>query len=246
MGARKKTGEGGPRLPPEPLASDEKMGFGHLAAALAHDVRNPLNSIAIHADLMESRAKRSGGPDADAILRSVAVIVREVDRIDGLLSCYLEHVGPADLVRRLVPVDELVGAALDRAGARAAARKVRIERSGARPAGERWPVDADALGGALDALLASAVASAPSGGAVTVGVRAHDGQGSIEVRDGGAAIPADELARLFHLGGKGGVGLTVAKQIVKMHGGSIHADPDGEGQGTRFRIDLPLDLDPDE
>ena len=65
----------------------------HLAAAMAHEVRNPLNSMAIHVELLEGRVKKEGTAAAE-MLKSLDVLSSEIDRIDGILEQYLGYAGP--------------------------------------------------------------------------------------------------------------------------------------------------------
>jgi signal transduction histidine kinase len=216
-----------------------------LAAAMAHEVRNPLNSMAIHVELLEGRLKR-GGADLDGALRSVTVLQGEIARIDRVLDEYLAHAGPAEAPRRPSDPRALVEAALGRQRARAEELGVRLSASFAAPLAH-WIIDAEGFGEALDALLHNAVLASPRGGAVEVLVSSDGDHADVVVRDQGAGIAAEDLPRVFLLGfsrwGRAGLGLTVAKQIVKGHGGSIMVEASPEARGARVRVRLPLDHD---
>jgi signal transduction histidine kinase len=218
----------------------------HLAAAMAHEVRNPLNSMAIHVELLEGRLKKAEGatPERAQILKSVTTLQNEIDRIDRILDEYLNFAGPEETPRRPVHPSEVVAAAVDRARGHADSRAVTVEVKVPKDL-ERWAIDADGVGEALDALIDNAIAASPRGSTVEVSVQAEDDQGEVTVRDSGAGIAAEDLPKIFQLGfsrrERRGVGLTVAKQIVKGHGGSITADSPGLGQGATFRLRLPLE-----
>jgi signal transduction histidine kinase len=216
----------------------------HLAAAMAHEVRNPLNSMAIHVELLEGRLKKDPSGDRTPILKSVATLQGEIERIDRILDEYLTFAGPEETPRRAVDAAELVAAAVDRMRGPADARAVTIEVKVPRPMA-RWNVDAEGVGEALDALLDNAVHASPRGGVVMVTVQADEDQGEVIVKDSGAGIAADDLPHVFHLGfsrrERPGIGLTVAKQIIKGHGGSIIAESAGLGTGATFRMRLPLE-----
>src|SRR6185503_464823 len=64
----------------------------HLAAAMAHEVRNPLNSMAIHVELLEGRMRKEGA--GAEILKSLTVLAAEIDRVDKILEQYLGYAGP--------------------------------------------------------------------------------------------------------------------------------------------------------
>jgi signal transduction histidine kinase len=227
-------------------ADDERSAteLRHLAAAMAHEVRNPLNSMAIHVELMESRLRKEGV--APEILKSLGVLAQEIDRVDKILEQYLNYAGPAEAARAPVAVATLLGQALDGLRPEAQERGVALELA-AEGVG-RWPVDAAALAQAVTAVAKNAIAVSPRGAAVRVTAR-NDGeeQGEIAICDGAEPVADADLAKLFHMGSKrnlGGIGLTVAKQIVKGHGGSLVVKR-GDG-GNVITLRLPLDLDFDE
>jgi signal transduction histidine kinase len=218
----------------------------HLAAAMAHEVRNPLNSMAIHVELLEGRLKKEqqASPERAQILKSVATLQGEIERIDRILDEYLTFAGPEETPRRFIEPTQVVAAAVDRARGLADSRAVTIEVKTPKPL-EKWAIDADGVGETLDALIDNAVNASPRGGVVLITVSADDDQGEIIVSDKGAGIAAEDLPRIFHLGfsrrERAGIGLTVAKQIVKGHGGSITGESPGLGNGATFRVRLPLE-----
>ncbi|HZS40463.1 MAG TPA: ATP-binding protein [Polyangia bacterium] len=221
----------------------------HLAAAMAHEVRNPLNSMAIHVELLEGRLKREGelaAADRDAALRSATVMANEIERVDRILDEYLQYAGPEEAARRPVDASQLVADAVKRAHPHAERRGVGLEIKAAASLGQ-WAVDAEGLGDALDAVLDNAVEASPRGAVVDVSASSDQDQAQIVVADRGDGIAAEDLPRVFHIGfskrGRSGIGLTVAKQIVKGHGGSILAESRGAGQGATFTIRLPLELE---
>lgn len=223
----------------------------HLAAAMAHEVRNPLNSMAIHIELLEGRLKREGGTPADreAALRSTAVVQGEIERIDRILEEYLRFSGPEEAARQPVDAAALIAEAVARARPNAEVKEVEIVVVGERLG--RWAVDAEALGEAIDALLRNAVEASPRGAKVELIARTLDEQAEVVVLDRGEGILASDLPQVFHIGfsrrGRAGIGLTVAKQIVKGHGGSLTAKSEGAGRGALFTLRVPLEVsDSDE
>jgi signal transduction histidine kinase len=211
---------------------------------MAHEVRNPLNSIALHAELLEGKVRGLDDPERGAVLRSVAALQGEVQRIDRILAQYLRHVGPIEGERSEVALGQL----LDEAAAWT--RPLAEQRGVALAVGpcpdERWSIDGGAIRCALDQVLGNAVEASRRGSTVALCARSSDGMGVIEVTDQGEGIVGDVLPRIFELGfstrrQRAGLGLTVARQIVKGHGGTIIARSDGSGRGTAVRIELPLD-----
>jgi signal transduction histidine kinase len=221
----------------------------HLAAAMAHEVRNPLNSMAIHLELLEGRLRKEGEPtaaDREASLRSAKVMAGEIERVDRILEEYLEYAGPEEAARRPVDARELIGEAVKRARPAAEKRGVGLELKAHGELGG-WAVDAEALGEAIDAVLANAIEACAHGEVVEVSAATDEDQAIVTISDSGDGIAAEDMPHVFHIGfsrrGRAGVGLTVAKQIVKGHGGSIQAESRGVGQGAVVTIRLPLEAE---
>jgi signal transduction histidine kinase len=218
----------------------------HLAAAMAHEVRNPLNSMAIHVELLDGRLRKETLADRPAALKSVATLANEIERIDKVLDEFLQFAGPEESTRKPVEPSLVLGEAVGRARPLAESRGVVIETKIAHDSG-KWPLDAEELGAALDEVLANAVESCARGQTVMVEAQSDEDQAQVIVRDPGVGISAEDLPKVFHLGfsrrGRAGIGLAVAKQIIKSHGGSIVVSSAGVGAGAQFTLRLPLEGD---
>jgi signal transduction histidine kinase len=216
----------------------------HLAAAMAHEVRNPLNSMAIHVELLEGRLRKEGaGPE---VVKSLTVLAQEIDRVDKILEQYLTYAGPTEAARAPVTAKSLLSTVVDRVRAAADERGVKIELGDGATDTATWAVDADALTEALVAIAENAIAASAKGSVVVVKARTDEDtdQAEVTIADGAAPIEAAEAGRVFLMGSsrsRGEVGLTVAKQIVKGHGGSITVRP--QPSGNLFTIRLPLEFE---
>lgn len=215
----------------------------HLAAAMAHEVRNPLNSMAIHVELLEGRLRKEGA--RAEVLKSLGVLSQEIDRVDKILEQYLTYAGPTEAARAPIDARTLLGGVVERLKPAANARGVQVELRGDH-AEDKWSVDADALAEALFAVAENAIEASPQGAVVAIGARTDEetDQAEVTITDAAAPIAAADVATVFHIGSaraQGGVGLTVAKQIVKGHGGSISVRP--QPDGNTFTIRLPLEAD---
>lgn len=216
----------------------------HLAAAMAHEVRNPLNSMAIHVELLESRLRKEGADPAT--LKSLGVLSDEIERVDKILEQYLGYAGPTEAARSSVAAKALLGGIIEGLRPQADARGVQLTLDAD---GGAWAVDATALRDALSALGENAIAATPKGSTVAFTARTLDEteQAEITITDSAPPIADSDLTKVFHMGSTrsaGQFGLTVAKQIIKGHGGSIIAKK-RDGGGNLFTIRLPLDLDDD-
>jgi signal transduction histidine kinase len=213
----------------------------HLAAAMAHEVRNPLNSMAIHVELLEGRLRREQG--SEAALKSVTMLAQEIQRVDRILDDYLAWAGPSEAPRQSIDPRALIAEAARRAQTLAEQRRVAVE---TRTRGElgHWQVDGEGLAEAIDLIIDRALQSSPPGSVVYLAARTDDDLAEVMVTDQSGAISDDEIGRLFHIGLSGhGVGLTVAKQIIKGHGGSITAKR-ASPSGIIFTIRFPLEGEP--
>ena len=218
----------------------------HLAAAMAHEVRNPLNSMAIHVELLEGRMRKEGvGAE---ILKSLTVLAAEIDRIDKILEQYLGYAGPTEAARQPVPARALLASVVERVRGEAEQRGVTVELvDGAGPATQSgrstptrsprrsWPWRRTRWRRRPRAATVAIAARTDEDDRAGGGDH-HRRRSAHRAGRGGQGVP-------HRLGEepKGGVGLTVAKQIVKGHGGSITVKP--QASGNLFTIRLPLEVD---
>jgi signal transduction histidine kinase/FixJ family two-component response regulator len=223
----------------------------HFLAVLAHELRNPLGSIRNAAVILE----RSGV--ADSSRAALGVIERQsetlVRLVDDLLDVHRLNEGKIVLQRKAV---DLRGAIDD--AVQAVAENVKTKRQTV-DVDLRDPmlhVDADPvrLAQVLTNLLLNASKFTGDGGHIRIGVADGEREGkriaSISVADNGIGIGPDQLERIFEPYVQAsaeaspfpeglGLGLSVAKQLIDLHGGAIRAHSDGPGRGTTFVVELP-------
>lgn len=227
----------------ERVRHSEKLAIlGEMAAVMAHEIRNPLNSIAGFSQLLQMKAE-----EATPQRQYVDIIVHESFRIDALISDILDFAHQ----RKAAPADVVFAALADKV---VSARSDAAKRKGVRlaaAAGRDLPPyrgDAVRLERVLLNLVNNALDATGEGGSVTVAVDRADRDGAagvrISVADTGCGIPAEHLGNIFkpffttkQTGT--GLGLAIIQKIVEEHEGILTVDSE-PGRGTTFTIFLPL------
>lgn len=220
------------------------------AATVSHDLRNPLASIKGLAQLLQRRAQRKGTAETLAFVDSLARIDAAATRMTTLLDELVEVSGlrigqPLELTRE--PVDLVSLAREVVANVRSDGHPVEVD---ARESSVVATGDPARLQRVLMNLVANAVKYSSTGVPVSVRVDREEGNAVVAVRDRGRGIPAADLPFIFERFRRGsnvegvsgtGVGLTAARQIVELHGGSIGVES-AEGEGSTFTVRLPLEI----
>jgi PAS domain S-box-containing protein len=218
-------------------------------AIVAHELRNPLAPIrnALHV------LRHNGAPDATSTWCH-EVLERQVGHMTRLLDDLLDvsRLSRGQLRLQRAPMD--LAAAIDLA-VETAKPVIEAGRHAltVSPAPLPLPVDGDLLRLAqvFANVLINAAKYTPSGGQITVTALTQDGHAIVRVTDTGIGIAADDVPRIFEIFGQAnsaidraqggqGIGLALAKGLIEMHAGSIHAHSEGLGRGSEFVMRLPL------
>ena len=218
-------------------------------ARLSHELRNPLGPIANAAAILKTLELN------DARLVKVREIVeRQVAQLHRLITDLVDVTritkGRVVLQRERTDANAILDSALEQSRAEIEQRQqtLRVERS-------KEPLscvgDTRRLAQALAALLSNASKFSPAGAAIGVVVRARGDRVEFVVRDAGVGIAPSLLPKVFELFAQGeqslgraegglGVGLTIAKNVAELHGGSVEVDSAGHGLGTTAILRIPL------
>jgi len=218
-------------------------------AMLGHELRNPLSPILTALQMMKLRGDEVHGKERAIIERQVRHLARLVD---DLLDVSRITRGKVELHRDRVELATIVAQAVEVASPLFEERVHRLFTDV--PADLAVIGDEHRLTQVLSNLLTNAAKYTPPGGRIEVIARAEDGKAIIKVKDTGKGIPPDLLSRVFDLfvqgyrtpdrsGGGLGLGLSIVRMLVTMHGGQVTATSEGPGKGSEFTVTLPVDAD---
>lgn len=238
----------GQRLEDQAAEAERMAYIGTLASGLAHEIRNPLNSLSLNMQMLEEElCEPEGRGTAPSGRRLLDITRSEVARLERLVTDFLSYARPRALELEDVEVADLLEQVRDLLAGEARSRGTTlnvVDRSG----GAVVRVDPAQIRQLLLNLSQNALAAVEGRSVprVTLGAERVDaGEGGLElsVRDNGSGIPADELERIFDIfystrKGGTGLGLAIVDRIARRHGGTVDVESD-PGKGTVFRITLP-------
>ncbi|HRQ71579.1 MAG TPA: ATP-binding protein [Phycisphaerales bacterium] len=229
--------------------------LGAMTSGLAHEIKNPLSTIGLNVQLLrEGVGDIPGDSDEKArLLRRLESLGREVERLRGILTDFLDYAGELRLDSAPTDLNHVVGELIDFFMPQAERQRVRL-RSDLAPGSLVAVVDAAHLKQALLNLMLNAVQAMAGQGddrprELIVRTGREDDRDDaafvIHVIDTGPGIPAETLERIFNpyfttRSGGTGLGLPTARRIVEAHGGRIEVHSE-VGKGTDFAVVLPAD-----
>lgn len=219
---------------------------------VAHDLKNPLGVIMGRAEILTEFITAPQVP-TEKSLTQVEHIRDTVKRLAGMVDTLIADamVDALDITIRSEPVElvELVEEVIEAGQPLAEKKKQTIRIS--RPPSFAITGDTDRLREAFDNIVGNAIKYTPIGGRIDVEVALAGGEAFVRVRDTGPGLSPEDQGRLFGrfqrlsakpTGGESstGLGLSIAKQIIDLHGGRVTAESAGAGKGATFTIVLPL------
>ena len=217
-----------------------------LAGGLAHEIKNPLSTMAINLALLQEEWERNGDADAPHVRRSlkrVRTLQSEVSRLEDILEEFLAFARGGRVNRRPEELSRIVHEVLEFVEPENLRARIRqhADLQGGMPL---VLVDETQIKQAILNLLLNARQAMPNGGELLVRTERVGNDVRLTVTDTGVGMSADELARCFDVfwsnkKGGTGLGLASARRIVEEHGGSLIVVSE-EGRGTSFALLLPL------
>jgi signal transduction histidine kinase len=225
----------------EVLQRERLSAMGNLSAAVAHEIRNPLNAISM--GLQRLKMEFQPTVDRDQYSRLTELMLGEAHRLNSIVEEFLSLARPVKIKAEALPVPEILKelAALQESRARESNVQIQINAARNLP-----PLSADPshLTQVLLNLMLNGLQAMPEGGTLTLEAKTSNGNFLIAVTDTGSGIAPDNLPRIFEpyftTSAKGtGLGLAISRGIIEDHGGRITVTSK-VGQGARFEISLPL------
>jgi two-component system, sporulation sensor kinase E len=230
------------KLTEEKIESERISALTMLAAGVAHELGNPLNSLTIHLQLLGRRLRKMGA--AGAPLREhLDVALAEIKRLDFIIGQFLSAIRPTKPQLQPVSLNDLLEESLRFLQPEIDKSRVEVRRE-LRADLPKMPLDANQIKQALYNLIRNACQAMPDGGALTVETAFNDHEVRVSFTDTGGGIPAEDLNLLFQpffttRGAGTGLGLMIVRRIIREHGGEIDIES-RVGKGTKVSIFLPL------
>jgi two-component system, sporulation sensor kinase E len=230
------------KLEEETIESERFSALTLLAAGVAHEIGNPLNSLDIHLQLMQRRIKKLPARARSELEESVEITRTEVARLDHIITQFLRAIRPQPLALQPSSLNEIVRESLDFLEAEIRDRDILVE-SELDPALPLLELDREQLKQAFYNIIRNAFQAMKSGGILRVGTWAEQNRVCISFGDTGGGIDPENISRIFEpyfttKQGGSGLGLLIVRRIVRAHGGEL-AIESTRGRGLTLTIRLP-------
>jgi PAS domain S-box-containing protein len=208
------------------------VALGRLTRGVAHEIKNPLNAITLHLEVLRSRLEDQA-PEVD-------VIAREISRLDRVVKTFLDFNRPVEPQMARMDLGHIVTDLAKLVEPQAAARNIRVEAT-ASPAFMNG--DRDLLKQAVLNVMMNAMDAMEGGGELKLSTRRSGGRCELSVSDTGPGIPPEVQDRIFSLyfttkKQGSGIGLAIAYRFVQLHDGKLEFFSE-TGKGTTFRFTFP-------
>jgi signal transduction histidine kinase len=222
--------------------------IGKLTAGVGHEVKNPINAMVVHLELLRGKLAPGGREAFTGAQRHVDILAGEMQRLDRVVQTLADFSRPMELHLREHDLRQVVGVVIELTAAEMEENGVRVT-VGAPHEPLMVRADAELMQQAVLNLLLNGMQAMPRGGALRVEMRREHQFAVVEVIDEGEGIPVELLPRIFELyfttKPKGsGIGLAMTYRILQLHGGAMdvrsNADPSSPERGSVFTFRLPI------
>ena len=213
--------------------------IGRLTAGVGHEVKNPINAIVVHLELLKNKLKGDHAPAS----RHLDVIEAEIHRLDRVVQTLVDFSRPVELQLREQDLRTVIGDVLALATEELSTRNVKLESQ--LPANPLIVnVDADLLKQAAINVIQNGAQAMPDGGRLRLSLSEERKMAVLRVADEGVGIPPEIREKIFDLyfttkSGGSGIGLAMTYRILQLHHGSVDVQSK-VGRGTEFSLRIPL------
>jgi signal transduction histidine kinase len=213
--------------------------IGRLTSGVGHEVKNPINAIVVHLELLRTKL----GDDSAPALRHLEIIDAEIHRLDRVVQVLVDFSRPVELQLREQDLREVIGEVLMLAADELSTRNVTLV--------SRMPeqallanADADLLKQAALNVIQNGAQAMPEGGKLEVVLEEDHGMALLRITDEGTGIAEEIREKIFDLyfttrSAGSGIGLAMTYRILQLHHGSVEVQSN-ETQGTEFLLRIPL------
>ena len=213
--------------------------IGRLTSGVGHEVKNPINAIVVHVELLKSKLTGASAPAS----RHLDIIEAEIHRLDRVVQLLVDFSRPVELRLREQDLREVIDSVLTLSAAELSTRNITLETQiPAKPL--MVNIDADLLKQAALNVIQNGAQAMPQGGRLRVVLEEQRKFAVLRVADQGPGIPDDIREKIFDLyfttkSGGSGIGLAMTYRILQLHYGSIEVQSNPEW-GTEFLLRIPL------
>ena len=230
------------RAAQETLESERIAALQLLAAGVAHEIGNPLNSLTIHLQLLERRLRKLPEDQQDTLLHPLEVAQEEIKRLDTIVTQFLRAIRPAPLQRAPQELNSLVREAAEFLGPELKSRNILLDLELA-PGLPVLELDQDQLKQAFYNIVKNASEAMKQGGLLKIRTGSDREWVNIHFADNGGGMTQEAMARIFEpyfttKTSGSGLGLMITQRIVRAHGGEVVIESD-PGNGLKITIRLP-------
>jgi signal transduction histidine kinase/ActR/RegA family two-component response regulator len=235
------------------LAEEQNRSKDAFLAMLGHELRNPLSAISAGVAVI-----KAAGPNSDAAARAHEIIARQSNHLERIVDDLLDTArmleGKITLEKRPADLAEAVRACLQSLESTGWTKGYTLDVALTPATLKADPARVDQI---VNNLLTNALKYTPGGGKIDVTVAQEGAQAVLRISDNGIGIPADLIDRIFDPFVQGersldrsqgglGIGLTLVRKLVELHGGIIVAESAGHGRGSTFTVRFPLAAEQEE
>ncbi|NIS60112.1 MAG: PAS domain-containing protein [Proteobacteria bacterium] len=220
--------------------SERLASLGRLASGIAHEIRNPLSSIKGFAQYFQGKLKPTSQDRGYA-----DIMIREVERLDRVIAGLLDFARPQEPHPEPASIRQILDHSLQLLESDLQEKDIEVERN-YNDGDTNLNIDRDQITQAFLNIFKNSLESMEEGGKLKISLNRNRDKSMVEIRvsDTGSGISRENLSRIFDpffsTKKKGtGLGLAITLKIIENHGGEIGVD-NSEGEGTTFRIRLPL------